>query len=147
MNKDGIFVSYVMLELSDGFQERLAFNVSYCSAYLNDGNSVFIRGFGTVETAFDLICNMRNNLHGSSPEVSVAFLLKNGPINFSGGHIGIFIQAFIDKALVVTKIQVGFCSVIGYKYLSMLNRVHSSGINVDVWVKLLHGYLKASGLQ
>ena len=145
MNKDGIFVSYVMLELTDGFQERLAFDVSYCSAYLNDGDSVFIRGFGTVEAAFDLICDVGNDLYGSSPEVSVAFLLKNGPVNFSGGHVGIFIQAFINKALIVTKIQVGLGSVVGYEDFAVLDGVHGSGVDVDVGVKFLHGYLEASG--
>ena len=63
---------------------------------------------------------MGNDLYGSSPEVSVAFLLKNGPVNFSGGHVGIFIQAFINKALIVTKIQVGLGSVVGYEDFAVL---------------------------
>ena len=144
MDEDRVFVSYVVLELSDGFQERLAFDVSYGSAYLDDGDSVFIGGFGAVEAAFDLIGDMGNDLYGASAEVSVAFFLENGPVDFSGGDVGIFVQAFIDEALVVTEIQVGFGSVVGYEDFAVLDGVHGSGVDVDVGVKFLHGYLEAS---
>ena len=45
MNKNGIVMSHIMLELTDGFQERLTLNITNCTAYLDDGNSVLIRCF------------------------------------------------------------------------------------------------------
>ena len=110
-------MSHVVLELTDGFQKWLAFNISYSSTYLDDGDPVFIRGFSTVETAFDLICDMRDDLYGSSAEISVTFLLQNGPVDFSGGNVGIFIQAFINESFVVAKIQVGLGSVVWLRRL------------------------------
>ena len=38
MNEDGIFTSDFMLELSDGFKERLAFDITYGSTYFDNGN-------------------------------------------------------------------------------------------------------------
>ena len=90
---------------------------------------------------------MRNYLYGSSAEISVTFFLKNGPVNFTGRHVGIFVEALINKSLVMSQIQVCLCTVICYKNFSMLNRVHGSRVNVDIWIKLLHGYLVSSRLE
>ena len=43
MDENGIFMSYVMLELTDGLQERLAFDIAHGTAYLNDGDMRLIR--------------------------------------------------------------------------------------------------------
>ena len=137
---------HIMLKLSDGFQKWLAFNISYRSADFDNGNPVFIRGFCAIEAAFDFICNMRDYLYGSSSKVSMALFLQNGPINFSGSYIGIFIQAFINESFIMAKIKVGLGSIVCYEDFSMLNRVHGSGINVDVRVKFLHCDLKTSCL-
>ena len=90
---------------------------------------------------------MRYHLNGSSSKISVPFLLKNRPVYFSGCHIGIFVQIFIDKTFVVTKIQICFCSVFCNKYFSMLDRVHSSRIHINIGIKFLHGHLISSGFQ
>ena len=47
----------------------------------------------------------------------------------------------------MSKVQIRFRTVIGYKNFSMLNRVHCSRVNVDIWVKFLHCYRKAACFQ
>lgn len=37
MDKDRIVMSHIMLELTDGFQERLALNITDCTTNLDDG--------------------------------------------------------------------------------------------------------------
>ena len=49
MDKDRIVMSHIMLELTDGFQERLALNITDCTTNLDDGNSVFVCGFCSVK--------------------------------------------------------------------------------------------------
>ena len=147
MNKNGIVMSHIMLELTDGFQERLTLNITNCPAYLDDGNSVLIRCFCSVKTALDLVGDMRDYLYSTSAKITVTLFLKNRPVNLTGCHIGILVKAFINETLIMSKIKVCLCTVIGYKNLSMLNGVHSSRVNINVGIKFLHGHLIPSGFQ
>ena len=101
MDENGIFMTYFMLELTDGFQERLAFNITNCSAYLNNGNSCIFICKIPIKPAFDFIGYMGNHLYGSTAIVTAALLLKYRPINFPGGYIGILVQTFINKSFIV----------------------------------------------
>ena len=83
---------------------------------------------------------MRNDLHRTPAVIAVPFLIENGPIDFSGGDIRVLIQTFIDKTLIVSEIQVRLRSVIRDKNFPVLNRVHRSGVHVDVGVEFLHLY-------
>ena len=140
-------MSHIMLELTDGFQERLALNITDCTANLDDGNSVFVCGFCSVKTTLDLVGNMRDHLNGTSAEITMTLFLKNRPVNLTGCHIGIFVKAFINETFIMSKVKICLCTVIGYKNLSMLNGIHSSRVNIDVGIKFLHGHLIPSGFQ
>ncbi len=81
MDQDCIVMSYIMLELTDCFQERLAFDITYRTTDFDDGNSVLSSMWIAVKTALNLICNMRNYLNSSSAEITTAFFLKYRPVN------------------------------------------------------------------
>ena len=66
-----------MLKLADGLEERLALDIAYGSAYLNDRDLGALGSRIAVETAFDLVSDMRDDLHSASAEVSAAFLLQD----------------------------------------------------------------------
>ena len=87
---------------------------------------------------------MGNYLYGTSAKITVAFFLKNRPVDLSGGYVGILIKAFINKSFIMSKVQVGLCSIICDEHLSMLDRIHGTRIDVDIRIKLLHRYLKTS---
>ena len=70
MHQNGIFMTYIVLKLTDGLQKRLAFNISDGSAYLYNSDPVLILFFGTIEPALDLVCDVRNDLYGTSAVVS-----------------------------------------------------------------------------
>ena len=147
MDQNGIFMTYIVLKLTDGLQKRLAFNISDGSAYLYNSDPVLILLFGPIEPALDLVCNMRNDLYGTSAVIPMTFLLKNRPVNFTGGHVGIFVQALINKPFIMTEIQICLRTVIRYENLSMLDRVHRTRVYIDIGIKLLHGHLISPGLQ
>ncbi len=44
----------------------------------------------------------------------------------------------VDETFIVTKIEIGLCTIIGDKYFAMLVRRHRARINVDVGVEFLH---------
>ena len=147
MDQNNIFCSALMLKLTDGFKERLAFNITYCTADLDDSNLSICCSRITVETALDLICNMRDYLNSSSAEISAAFFLKNGPVDLSCCNIGILCQAFIDKSFVMTKVKVSFCTVIRNENLSVLYRVHCTWVDIDVRIEFLHSYSVTTRFQ
>ena len=140
MDQDRIFMTNFMLELTDRLKEWLTFNITDCTAGLNDGDMHIFGCVIPIKSAFDFVGNVRNDLNGSAAVIAATLLLKNGPVYFSGGHIGILIKIFVDKTLVMSKIEVGFCAVIGHEYLTMLYGVHGAWVNVDIRVKFLHGY-------
>ena len=136
-----------MLELTNCLQKWLALNVTDSSANFNDGNVRIIGSKIPIETALDFIGDMRNNLYSPSAIVTAAFLLKNRPVNLTSCYIGVFIQALVDEALIMSQIKVGLGTVIGNKNLSVLYRVHSTGVDIDVRIEFLHGYFVSTRFQ
>ena len=164
MDHAGIVGPLLLLELTDGFKERLGLNVADRSADLNDGNRHILRtdfhirslfllrlfcriGLLCIESGLNLVGDMRNHLNGSSAVISMSFLIDDGPVHLSGGDVGIVIQILVDKTLIVSKIQIRFRSVVRYKHLPVLNRIHRAGIHIQIRIKLLHGDMIASRLQ
>ena len=102
MNQDDVFTSFLMLELADGFKERLTFDVTNGSADFDNGNFRIFSGRVTVETVLDLICDVRDYLYGPSAEISPAFLLKNRSVDFAGRNVRILPQTFINESFIVS---------------------------------------------
>ena len=75
MDQDGVFVADIMLELSDGLKEGLALDVTHRSADFNDGDARVCIGEVAVEAALDLICDVRDDLHGAAAVIAAALLL------------------------------------------------------------------------
>ena len=75
MDQNGIVMPNLMLELTDGLQERLALDVTYGTAYLDDGDTGFIICKVAVKAALDLIGDMGDDLYGTSAIVAAALLL------------------------------------------------------------------------
>lgn len=89
MDQNGIIMAHLMLELTNGFQERLAFDVTYGTADLNDGDTGLVIRKIAVETALDLVGDMRNDLYGTSAVITTTLLLQYGPVYLTGGNVGI----------------------------------------------------------
>ena len=90
---------------------------------------------------------MRNYLYGTPAEIPVTFFLKNRPVNLTGCHIGIFIKTLINESLIMSQIQVCLCTIVCYKNFSVLNRVHGSGVDIDIGIQFLNRHRIATCLQ
>lgn len=145
MDENSILMSHIMLKLPDRLQKRLALNITCCPSHFNNGDPLLTRCFGPVKASLDLIGDMRDHLHRPAAVIPMAFFVQNGPVNFTCGHIGVFIQTLIYKSLVMPQVQICFCPVICHEYLSMLDWIHGSGVYVDIRVKFLHRHLITSG--
>ncbi|SCH06300.1 Uncharacterised protein [uncultured Clostridium sp.] len=147
MNQNRVLMAHIVLELTDRLQKRLTLNIADGAAHLNDGNMGLILIEIAVKTALNFVGNMGDNLHRASAVIAAALLVQNRPVDFTGSNVGIFRQRFIDKALIVTEIQVGLSAVVRHEHLAVLNGIHRTGVDIDIGVKLLHGHLVAPGFQ
>ena len=136
----------LLAELADRLQKRLALNIAHGPADFDNGDPVFLRRPCLIKPGFDLVGDMRDHLDRPSAEISVAFLLEDRPVNLSCGHIGILIQALVDKPFIMAQIQIRLRPVVRNKNLAVLNGIHGSRIDVDIGIKFLHGNLIASSL-
>ena len=112
MDQNGIVMPHLMLELTDGLQERLALDVTYGTAYLDDGDTGFIICKVAVKAALDLIGDMGDDLYSTSAVITTTLLLQYGPVYLTGGNVGIFIQILINKTLIMSQIQIGLRAIL-----------------------------------
>ena len=138
MDQDCVLAPFFMLELADGLEERLALDIADRSADFNNRDLRVLGGRIAVEPAFALVCEMRDDLYSASAEVPAAFLLQNRPVDFSGRDIRIFCQAFVDKSLIVSQVEVSLGSVVCDEDLPVLYGVHCPRIDIDIGIELLH---------
>ena len=87
---------------------------------------------------------MRNHLHGTAQKVAATLAGDEAFVDGTGRKVGIAGQVLINKALVMTQVQVGLVTILGYKDLTMLERAHGTGVDVQIRVGLLHRYLVAA---
>ena len=73
MDEDTVLVSYFMLELTDGFQKWLTFDIAYSSSDFNDCYFCILSSRIAIKARFYFVSNMRNNLYSSSTEISSSF--------------------------------------------------------------------------
>ena len=139
--------AHLMAELADRFQERLALDISHGSSHFDNGDPLLVRRFSSVKSALDLIGDMGDHLYRSPAEIPVAFFLQNRPVDFSCSHIGVPVQAFINKPLVMSQVQICFRPVVGNKDFTMLNGIHCTRIDIDVGIEFLHSHLIAPRLE
>ena len=147
MDHDRVMTPHFPLELTDRFQKRLALNISDSTADFNDRDLITVRIIRSIETGFDLIGDMRDDLHGASDVVTVPFSGKDSLIDLSGSDIGVAVEAFIDEPLIMPQVKVRLGAVIGNEYFSVLDWIHGSRIDVEIRIKLLHGDPVSPGLE
>ena len=80
---------------------------------------------------------MRDDLHALAEIFAGAFLAQHLLVDLTGGDVGLLAQVHVEEALVVADVEIGFGAVLGDVDLTMLERVHRAGIDVDVGIKFL----------
>ncbi len=147
VDQNRVVAADLVLELSDGLQERLAFDVAYRAAHLDNGDpGIFISEIA-VEAALDLICDMGDHLYRAAAVIAAALFLQNGPVDLARSHVGVLAQIFVDKTLIMTQVQIGLRAVLRDEHFAVLDGIHRAGIDIDIGVKFLHRDLIAPCFQ
>ena len=133
--------------LAHGFKKRLAFYVAYRAAYLRyDYVRARLCAHG-VDKPFYLVGDMRNHLHGAAEIGALALLSYHVVVYLARGKVGILVGIFVNKALVMPQIEVGFRAVFGNENFAVLVGAHGARVHVYIGVELLRRHLIPLGLQ
>ena len=90
--------------------------------------------FETFYALFDLIRDMRDDLHGLSQIITMALLGDHGIIYFAGGNAAVLRKLCMGEALIMPQIQVCFRAVISDIHFPVLIRVHGAGVHVQILI-------------
>ena len=147
MNKQAIRTAYLVGYLTYGLQEGLRLDIARGASDLRDDNIRLRLLLYRIDKGFDLIRDMGNHLYGLSQVFSPALLFQHIPVYLSRGQIGKLVQILVDKAFVMSQIQVRLRAVLRHEHLSMLIGTHGTRIDIDIRIQLLRRDLKPSCLQ
>ena len=144
MDKEAVFSADFKRYLTNGFNKWLRLNIADRSADFSNNHIGICFLTYAVDKFFDFICNMRNDLHRGAKIFTTAFLIKHIPVDLTGGEVGIFVEVFINKAFVMSKVKVGFGTILGNIYFAVLVGTHGTGVNVNIRIQLLCGNLEST---
>ena len=90
VNIKHIVFADILFYLTDGFQKRQAFNITYSAAdFCNNKIGIILLAYAE-NALFDFICDMRNNLYGTAKIIATAFFINYTLVNLTCGCIGVF---------------------------------------------------------
>jgi hypothetical protein len=132
--------------LTGGFQKGERFNIAHGAANLHDGdvNRVgAVHAGAALDEFLDFVGDVGNDLDGLAQVVTPAFLLQHTFVNLARREVVGLAHTGGDEALVVAQVQIGFGTIVGDEHLSVLERGHRAGIDVDVRIELDEGDFEA----
>ena len=144
MDVENIPGTGIPLHLANRLEEWKPFDIAHRSANFSE-DYIGIRGLAQTDDAFlDFIGDVGDDLNGTAEVVASTFFLDDCAVDRAGGDGCFPRQLDVDKALVVSKVEIRFRTIIGDKTLTVLVRVHRSGIDINVRIELEHRDFKAT---
>ena len=137
-------MSDIVLELTDGLQKRLTFDIADRTADFRDDDVSAVRLGDIVDLLLDLVRDVRDDLHRRAEVLALALLVEDRPVDLARRDVGVLRQVDIDEALVMAEIEVG---LIRDKDLTVLVRAHRTRIDVDVRIEFLDRDLDSPALE
>ena len=148
MHEEHVLATEFVAHLPCGLDERLRLDVADRAADLGDDHVGLRRLAGLqAHAALDLVGDVRNDLHGVAEILSAPLFRDDRRVDLAGGDVRRLAQVDVEESLVVPDVEVGLGTVVGDEDLAVLERVHRSGVDVQVWVELLHDHPEAPGRQ
>ena len=146
MDEQHILLSLLSGYLPDGLEERLRLDIADGAADLGDKH-VGLPVVHLVDAGFDLVGDVRDDLHGAAEISALALTAQDAPVDLARRHGAARGQALVREALIVAEVKVGLRAVIGDEDLAVLIRAHGAGVNVQIRVKFLVLHAQTALLQ
>ena len=139
MHEEDVLAAELVPDLTRGLDERLRLDVTDGAADLGD-DDIGLRVLGCLQphAPLDLVGDVRDDLHRVAEVLTPALAGDDLGVDLSGRDVGRLAQVDVEEPLVVPDVEVGLSTVIGHEDLAVLERVHRSGVDVQIRVELLH---------
>ena len=118
--EQAVLPAYLQGYLPHSLYKGLGLYIAYGAAYFGYDHIGVCLLAHTVYEILYFVGYVGYDLHCGTKEFSAALLIQHVPVYLTGGKIGILIQIFVDKTLVVTQIKVCFGAVRRYIYRAVL---------------------------
>jgi hypothetical protein len=142
-----VVAAFVLAHLADRLEERQRLDVADRAAHLGE-DDVGLGLLGeSVHAVFDLVGDVRDDLHSAAEEVSAALATDERLVDRAGRDVAVAGERLVDEALVVAEVQVRLGAVVGHENLAVLEWRHRSRVDVEVRVELLDRHFEASCLE
>ena len=145
MHKQRVLTANFYSHLANRFKERQRFDIPNGSADFDQNNIMTFTAFQNA--LFNGIRDVRYDLNGRTQIVTTAFFTQNVGVDTTGGEVVTAAHFGADETLIVTQVQVGFSAVFGNEHFPVLDRAHSTWIDVDVRIQFHHGHIEATGFK
>ena len=146
VDKEDVSSPLFRRDLTDRFKERLAFDVAHRTADLRDAH-VGLAVVHGVDAAFDLVSDVRNDLHRAAEVAALPLAVEDAPVDLAGGDGSVRVQRLIHEALVVAEVQVGLRAVVGDEDLAVLVGTHRAWVHIKIGVEFLVLHAQPALLQ
>ena len=144
---DGVGMAGFQAKLPHRFQKRQTLDIAYRPPHFHDDH-IGIRLAGQQHnTLLDLIGDVGDHLHRSTKIIAPPLFRDHSIVNLPGGHIVHLRHVLIDKALVMSQIEVGLRPIFGNKHFTMLVGAHRPRIHIQVGIEFHDGDLEAARFQ
>ena len=148
MDEAAVVAAHLLAELTQGFQEQEAFDITHGTTDFGDNHVAVLVLLGqVVETLLDFVRHVRDVLHSLAQIIAAAFLLQHALEHLTTGQVVQAGKLAMNKALVVAEVKVSLGTVIQHVHFTVLVGAHGARVDVQIRVKLLHGHLKAAMLK
>ena len=139
-----VFAAHVRAHLAQRFGERAALDVTDGAAdfHQHDFRAGGLGDHG--DAALDFVGDVRDDLDGAAQVVAPPLLADHFGVDLPGGDVAHPVQTDINKALVVTQVEVGFGPVVQHEDFAVLVGAHGARIHVNVRIQLLHRHFEAA---
>ena len=121
MEEEYISAADVLADLAGGFEERLRLDVAHRAADFGDDD---VRGVlalgGKAHAALDFIGDVRDDLDGVAEVFAAAFLGDDRRVDLAGCDVGRAFEVFVEEALVVADVEVGFGAIVSDEDFAVL---------------------------
>ncbi len=146
MQEEDVVAADLVTDLAYRLKERKRLDVAHGAADLGDDH-VHLGTGHAADAVLDLVGDVGDHLHGVAEVLAAPLLGDDVRVDLAGGDVGRAVQLGVEESLVVADVEVGLGSVVCDEDLTVLERVHRPGVDVEVGVQLLHGDPQAAKLQ
>jgi hypothetical protein len=147
MNVEDVVAADFITHLTDGFKEGLAFDIANRAAHFDE---VYLRA-GGVRQLFNsvlyLIGEVRDDLYRAAQKVAAPFAEQQVAVYPAGGGVGGGRTFDVDKAFVVTEVEVCLRAIFSHIDLTMLVGGHGAGVDVKIGVQFHDGDADAAAFK